>query len=787
MQKKTPMTFTPLICLNKQRQMMLEEIQDYIDAGKAVMDMHPVVDGQCQCGNPECNAAYKHPKNKNWRTITTAYAEQSMSFWEDFTDFAPTSCGWILEDTDVVVDVDPRNGGMESLHKLEEHLGYKLVDKCNSVVNTGGGGLHYYFKKPDNVRVRKNLPDNDGIDIKSGGGFVVIAGSMHKSGNAYEWYSHSKSDLKNIAIMPSDLFEMCKAPEIDVSSQYTGADGENWRDALNHIDPDIDYEDWIRVGMAVHHITNGEGFEAWDDWSQSGDKYDASIMMFKWDSFGKSNNIVTEATLFHIAKEHGYIPSIGIPEVVLEAEAEATTSYTPIPVLSKSELSKPTGLLGDTVDFINSNSLFKRNWAAVGVAMSALGMVINQSRNTIYDTRFNMINIIVADSSTGKDSLISSARDILAAVDMEEVIYGKIKSEQEIYRNLIRHQPAFYMIDEFGLELGKIKNAHKNGTSYHEGTIATLLSAFTKPNKVLDVTGDLKHEMMTDIRKQITKSKKLIENGAIESDKIAFEEKRIALLEKDLERARKGIHEPYLSMCGFTTPTSFENSVDDNAILQGDVGRMLIFKEYDSNPMPDRKFKGRQSVPDGLKKRLKALCTSWDSAGDDGMSSNRIEFNGKIKHIDFANDEARHQYDSIYMWFYAELANKLKDDGMQAIARRSPELMNKVLGLLACEGSITVEHIQYAFSLVYHDIIDKKRIATITRGEFSKDSGERSQAMIEKIKAACSDEGGATPSAIFRKTGAYKREDVTKMVMKLVENGILDEKINGKSIRYTVL
>ena len=51
------------------------------------------------------------------------------------------------------------------------------------------------------------------------------------------------------------------------------------------IDPET-YQRWIRLGMALHHATDGsaEGFELWDQWSRKGRKYDGNTYA-KWSSF----------------------------------------------------------------------------------------------------------------------------------------------------------------------------------------------------------------------------------------------------------------------------------------------------------------------------------------------------------------------------------------------------------------------------------------------------------------------------------------------------------------------
>ena len=82
------------------------------------------------------------------------------------------------------------------------------------------------------------------------------------------------------------------------------------KDALEYIDPDENYETWIKVGMALHSSDSSEiMFETWNNWSKLGKKYEGKDQTFyKWESFNENKEKnVSLKTLFHIAKEHGWV------------------------------------------------------------------------------------------------------------------------------------------------------------------------------------------------------------------------------------------------------------------------------------------------------------------------------------------------------------------------------------------------------------------------------------------------------------------------------------------------
>jgi hypothetical protein len=77
---------------------------------------------------------------------------------------------------------------------------------------------------------------------------------------------------------------------------------------LDVLPTDLEYDAWLQVGMALHHETQGEGFDTWDAWSASSLKYTSrEFGLERWRSFGKSHQgpTVTARTLVMMANEHG--------------------------------------------------------------------------------------------------------------------------------------------------------------------------------------------------------------------------------------------------------------------------------------------------------------------------------------------------------------------------------------------------------------------------------------------------------------------------------------------------
>jgi len=137
------------------------------------------------------------PKDFHWR---------QAEFDPFFELKAGRNIGVQLSETDLVIDVDPRNGGNESFIDLCLNLGENF-ETFNVI--TGSGGQHYYFKKPADIKIRKNLKQYKGIDFISEGGYVVGAASIHPE--THKEYLFSPAAITKA---PKQLLELIEKQEI---------------------------------------------------------------------------------------------------------------------------------------------------------------------------------------------------------------------------------------------------------------------------------------------------------------------------------------------------------------------------------------------------------------------------------------------------------------------------------------------------------------------------------------------------------------------------------------------
>jgi hypothetical protein len=72
---------------------------------------------------------------------------------------------------------------------------------------------------------------------------------------------------------------------------------------LSDLDPSMGREEWIRVGMALHHESGGDGFAIWDEWSSGGAQYPGTEgLRTQWDSFDRRDPAFKRVTMRSVVK-----------------------------------------------------------------------------------------------------------------------------------------------------------------------------------------------------------------------------------------------------------------------------------------------------------------------------------------------------------------------------------------------------------------------------------------------------------------------------------------------------
>lgn len=763
---------------------------DFMEAGHRIFGLYGGQDGKCGCGNPDCKAAFKHPLASNWQ-FTPEWSEEQT---ETYTELGHYRTGYgVLVKGLLVVDVDARNGGVDSLVRLIQALGgLDLARNAGLTVATGSGqgSMHIYYRAPEGVSLVQSHPNFKGIDFKSSG-FVVGPGSMHASGNTYEILNGAPDEIGEA---PAELLEILKRPDAfraECNGSTMDVTEQDLAGMLAHVDPDSEREIWIKCGMALHHATSGTGFELWNSWSSNGAKYPgAPNLRNQWDRFGKSANPVTLGTLIHHAEMGGWVESVTFTPTGIfdEPQTEAPDIADDVKAVDKKrtdghpfhvdgvDLLRPPGFVGDVCKWINEQSRYPRENLAVAAALVSMSNVVGlRYTDDVDGVTANLFAMCVAGSATGKEAIMQAINTIHQAAGIQRATVGSIKSEQEIIRNLIDNQAANYVIDEFGILLKTITTSKE---AYHSGVIGALMNAYSKADSFMPLTGDTKRDVRKTLVQELKSARKAISENEDPNGSLA---RRLPNLERAILSIDNGLEKPYLTLIGFTTPVTFDSLVTPEQATNGFIGRSIIVTEKETNPRAKPGFKKT-----GMGDRLRlAICGLYDGGYYDN-DQHRVEYYGERVQVR-TEHEARDMLDQVYEWGHNKAEMHKEKTGLEAIPRRAREMVSKIsLILSAASGIRTAEHVRWAYAFVERDIREKTMLAYANERE----EGDPSGAVRAKIMGMVDKEHGETKGVIVNRCRKWPKERVDEVIRAMLEAKMLvmvEDKnpTNGKAVeRY---
>jgi len=736
--------------------------KEFMESGYKIFGLHGATDGLCNCGWDGCSAPFKHPIAKNWQH-TPDWSDEQLETFEEMGQF-DTGYGVLVSGL-LVVDVDARNGGVDSYSDLLEKI--PEITGSGLIVNTGSGNgsKHLYFKAPSNIALVQTHGEYPGIDFKSSG-YVVGPGSMHMSGNSYELAIGSPEEIGDA---PQALLDLLEKPERH-RAEYNGEKVDISDDELAAMlkaigNNDLDYEIFIRIGMAVHAATDGAGFNLWDRWASESSKYDRRQMDMKWQSFGKSANPVTLGTLIHYAEEAGYTEPVEFVSTIdweVEEEPEEVVEGALPFSIDGVDLLRPPGFVGDVTAWVNAQCRYPREQLAVAASLFAMGNVCGLRYTDDMDAATaNLFVFCVAASASGKEAISQAIADIHRAAGIHRASHGNIKSEQEIVRNLIRNQAAFYDVDEFGYFLQKINNARKHGgAAYLDGVIAILMSAYSKAGGYMLLNGDTKDEVRKALQIELKQCQKAVGENEDPTGQLA---RRIPNLERAITHIDNGLEKPFLSLMGLTTPETFNGLITREQATNGFIGRSLVINQLNSNPRAIKGFK-RTPMEFGMQQTIAALY----NGGNFDANETRVEYYSERLQVK-TDKEAQEMLYKVLDWVWHEANQHAENTGLEAVVRRGYEMVAKVSLILAAPSGVrTAEHIRWAFALVRNDIATKVNLVESN----DEDKGADPQKVLRaKILERISDEHGESVSMLANRIRGFKRPAIEKALGKLIKSG----------------
>jgi hypothetical protein len=161
----------------------------------------------CDCrAGYKCTKSGKHPIDYGWTRLASDDVVVVGRWWDEHPN---ANIGLLMGGGLITIDLDllkPGHvglNGLEEWERIQEHCG--LAPETRTA-RTGSGGIHFVYREPSGRESGGSLlPALSGakhIDQRGKGGLIVVAPSLHKSGNRYQWEKEMEP-----ALAPAWLYE----------------------------------------------------------------------------------------------------------------------------------------------------------------------------------------------------------------------------------------------------------------------------------------------------------------------------------------------------------------------------------------------------------------------------------------------------------------------------------------------------------------------------------------------------------------------------------------------------
>ena len=177
----------------------------------------------------------------------------------------------------------------------------RIIEACGSYTeySPSMNGIHIIVTGQTETFKSNEL----GIEVFCGRQFFTM------SGNPYPGTQHDIANLSDSTLekLRRTVKNLAAQPASKPHQQPASSDRTKLESALVFIQADCGYEDWIRVGMAIHAELGESGLAIWDWWSARGSKYpgphevESHFRSFKPGS-------VTGGSLYRMAMDAGWQP-----------------------------------------------------------------------------------------------------------------------------------------------------------------------------------------------------------------------------------------------------------------------------------------------------------------------------------------------------------------------------------------------------------------------------------------------------------------------------------------------
>ncbi|MDB5294393.1 MAG: Bifunctional primase/polymerase [Phycisphaerales bacterium] len=627
-----------------------------------------------------------------------------------------------------------------------------------AAVGTGRGGLQLYFL--DAGRGCRNSQGRlaPGIDTRGEGGYVVAPPSIHPNGQRYDWAA--TPDEIPLAELPAWVADAVR-PADDAGNlaglvDHRATPGRPSA-ALEAAERCRRYMELIPdavSGSGGHNATLRAAAEcfrfgltesaAWDllTWFNGAKCHPAWSERELRRKLTEGRKLVDREGKFGARLEEGGAeadwpttwrptePAVPVDRTAGELHADPESAEPAAPLARPVDHAGATGLLGDTVRWMNATAYKPQPVLALANALAFWGAVLGRRVQTATGLRSNIYALGVGESGCGKDHSRKCVKRITDAAGLTAKLLGgeRIKSDSALENAVHLNPSILFQLDEIGHWFGQAGSKYAAG---HEQAIAPLMMSLFSSASTTYIGAEL------------------------------------------AGRERKDIDQPNACLYGTTTPTMLWSGLTTAEISNGFLNRMLVFVSPDPDPDP-------QSVaPTGPPDEIPAAVAEWVKAYDTLPAVNLLMGAHKEPHTIHATGEA----ESVFRQFERECrghrAGTRDGRGLDSLWSRAPEHAAKVALIAACCGAgkdgpayaddIEIDHTAATFGVrlaetLTHGFADAAG-ANVVDSEFGR--------ALRRVRSAleAAGERGLTPRELARGTNGMDPSQRAKVLGELCSQG----------------
>ncbi len=354
-------------------------------------------------------------------------------------------------------------------------------------------------------------------------------------------------------------------------------------DALRHIvNADLDYDSWVRIGMAIKGALGDDGWPLFEVWSEASQKNDPKTTARSWRSFAPQR--IGAGTIYKLALDNGWQPKSGMQlngEIVMNGHhparelLQALQAADPISI-EPQEISLPPpkpmpvgwdqvgGVIADMMALMAATAKRPQPVLALGASLCAIGALMGRKYRTESNIRSNLYVVGIAESGAGKNHSRVVINELFRKANLLQYLGGnKIASGSGLLTAIQRQPAILFQLDEFGMFLSAAADRKRS------------------PRYVCEIL-----DLMTELYTTSGTTYFGVEYASTQHN-----------------NAHRAIHQPCACIYGTTTPLHFWQALQASNVADGSLARFLIMESEDDFPDSNEAF-GVIDPPQDLIDRL---------------------------------------------------------------------------------------------------------------------------------------------------------------------------------------